>query len=48
MCTRTDQRQYKAETSRDPERDNAERYERLAEAVFGSTIALDLEGSGAR
>ena len=48
MCTRTDQRQYKAETSRDLYRDNAERYERLEVEAFGSTIALDREGSEAR
>ena len=48
MRTRTDQRQYKAETSRVPERDNEERCERLEVEAFGSTIALDREGSGAR
>ena len=48
MCTRTDQRQYKAGTSRVPERDNAERCERLEVEAFGSTIALDREGSEAR
>ena len=40
--SRTDQRQYKAETSRDWCPDNAERYERLEAEAFGSTIALDL------
>lgn len=46
--SRTAQRQYKAETSRDLYRDNAERYERLEVEAFGNTIALDREGSEAR
>lgn len=48
MCSRSGQLRYKAETSRDLYRDNAERYERLEVEAFGNTIAPDREGSGAR